>query len=113
MYTQFVYDAPFPKNNFKEDWRPEEIFEFIHGYIVGEILVELCWLHEYNQFLYMPFTNNCLFFSDLISKNFFLYFPLRGDNLNLELQQGHDNPSQKMKILHVLHSFCPNAYLGI
>jgi len=39
MYTQFVYDVSFPKNNFKEDWRPEEIFEFIHGYVVGEILV--------------------------------------------------------------------------
>jgi len=28
---------PSLKNNLKEDWRPEEIFEFIHGYIVGEI----------------------------------------------------------------------------
>ena len=74
---------PSQKNNFKEDWRPEDIFEFIYGYVVGEILVELCWLHEYNQFLYMPFTNTSLFFTDLISKNFFLYFPLRGDNLNL------------------------------
>jgi hypothetical protein len=31
--------SSFPKNNFKQDWGPEDIFEFMHGYIVGEILV--------------------------------------------------------------------------
>ena len=76
---------PFFENMCKSyhTYRGSKLFEFIHGHIVGEVLVELCWRYEYYQFLYMLFTNTCLFFSDLISKNFFLYFPLRGDNLNL------------------------------
>lgn len=47
----------------------------------------------------------------LAIRNFSLYFVVLGVTLNLKPQQGHVNPSQIMKRLHLKHLFCPERYL--
>lgn len=42
--------------------------------------------------------------------NLFLYFILRGLNLSLFPQQGHQTPGQVMNTEHVWHRFWPRAY---